>query len=287
MSLIKTYYVLTKPGIIYGNDLSAIAGFFLASHDHFDGKIFLAMLAGISLVMAAACVFNNVIDRDIDKRMLRTSSRAMVKESIPIPHALTFGTLLGLIGLALLNFFTNPLTAGIALIGLITYVGVYTPSKRRTTYSTLLGSIPGATPPVIGYTAVSNHLNTAALLLFLALVFWQMPHFYAIGMFRVKDYAQAGLPILPIKKGGRLTKVHMIVYTLAFAITVSLFSILGFTGIIFLLISSLLSLAWLWMGIQGLTPGTSDTHWARKMFRFSLVTLTALCVLLSISHVLP
>lgn len=286
MSILNRYYLLTKPGIIYGNSLSVIAGFFLASRGSFNLLLFLATLIGLGLVMASGCVFNNYIDRDIDEKMERTKKRALVTKKVSVKNALIFGAILGLLGFGLLYFLTNVLTSFIAFLGFFFYVIVYTFSKRKTVYSTLLGSISGAVPPVVGYTAVTNHFDFAALLLFMILVIWQMPHFYAIAIFRMKEYAAAGIPVLPIEKGIPMTKVHMLVYIFAFVVVTALFSFYGYTGTIFLICMTILGFIWLGLAIRGFT--TANTiQWARQLFFFSLIILLAVSLLLSIDHFLP
>jgi protoheme IX farnesyltransferase len=282
----KAYYLLAKPGIIYGNALSAAAGFFLASKHHFSPGLFLAMLFGIAFVMASGCVFNNYIDRDIDALMNRTKGRALVKGGISHRNALIYATVLGIVGFWLLYAFTNPLTTVIGAIGLFTYVILYTYSKRLTVYGTLIGAVAGAVPPVVGYCAVTNHLDSAAWVLFFILVIWQMPHFYAIAIFRSEDYAAAKLPVLPVKSGIRTTKIHMLIYIIAFLIVSGLLTVLGYTGYIYLGVMVYLSLSWLRLAVQGFTT-KNDVVWARSLFKYSLITLTTACVLLSISVFLP
>ena len=214
--MIKDYYSLTKPGIIRGNLITAAAGFFLASKDIVDMKLLLAMLVGTSLVIASGCVLNNYLDISIDKQMARTKKRALVTGTITSKNALIFATILGLSGEIILLIFTNLLTALIGLFGLFVYVIVYGAAKRRSTHGTLVGSLSGAVPPVAGYTAVTGSLDWAALTLFLILVCWQMPHFYAIAIYRYNEYKAAGLPMLPIVKGIRATKLQILNYCLFF-----------------------------------------------------------------------
>ncbi len=282
--MIKSYYYLTKPGIIYGNSLSVIAGFFLASGRVFNPIIFLATLFGLGFVMASACVFNNYIDREIDEKMERTKKRALVTKKIPVKNALIFGTILGLLGFGLLYLFTNLLTTFIAFIGFFFYVIVYTFSKRVTVYGTLIGSISGATPPVVGYVAVTNHIDTAALLLFLILVVWQMPHFYAIAIFRIKDYASAAIPVLPIVKGVKHTKIQMMLYILALIIIAPFLTFFDYTGYAYMVVVVALGLAWLGMGISGFKT-QDNVLWAKKMFRFSLIVLLVFCFMISVNSV--
>jgi protoheme IX farnesyltransferase len=227
---IATYYQLTKPGIIYGNALPTIAGFFLASKTHINFFVLLAVLVGQSLIIASACVFNNYIDRDIDKKMARTKNRALVRGTLSASSALVYATLLGLIGVAILTAYTNILTVFIGVVGLIVYVVLYGITKRRGPYGTIVGSISGAMPPVAGYTAVSNNLDAAAIILFLILIFWQMPHFYAIAMYRLKDYTAAHIPVLPAKTSMHRTKVHIMVYVIGFILTSLALSVAGYMG---------------------------------------------------------
>jgi heme o synthase len=270
--MLKTYFTLTKPGIIMGNLIPAIAGFFLASQGHFNLGLFVAAMLGLALVIASACVFNNLIDKDIDEKMARTKKRALVIGKVSSKSAVIYGSVLLLLGVLVLGFYTNLLTTLTALTGFFLYVVVYGIAKRKTDWGTVIGSISGAIPPVVGYVAVSNQIDTAAILLFLILVFWQMPHFYAIAIYRLKDYENAGIPVLPIKKGIFVTKIHMLFYVVAFLIAALSLSILGYTGKIYLVVISIISLAWLVYSLMGFKL-ENERKWARKMFMLSLVVL--------------
>ena len=139
--------------------------------------------------MASACVFNNYIDRQVDKKMERTKNRALVTGLISGRNAILFATLLGLIGNLILFLYTNLLTVFVAGLGFFVYVVLYSLWKCRTIYGTAIGSIAGAVPPVVGYCAVSNHFDAGALILFAMMVLWQMPHFFAIALLHFDDYA--------------------------------------------------------------------------------------------------
>ncbi|MES2971779.1 MAG: heme o synthase [Patescibacteria group bacterium] len=283
---LKTYYKLTKPGIIYGNSITAAAGFMLASNGHINFKLLVSMLAGISLVMASGCVYNNVIDRDIDKKMKRTKNRALVTGEVTAQNALMFASVLGIAGITFLITQTNKLTAVVALIGLLTYVVLYGIGKRRSVHGTVIGSISGAVPPVVGYCAVTNRFDLGALLLFLILVCWQMPHFYAIATYRIKDYANAGLPILTVKKGVEAAKKQMIVYILAFIAATIILHATGYTGYTYLVVVSFAGFAWLRLALQGLKTDNNE-RWARKLFGFSLIVLLTFSVMISLDSFLP
>lgn len=283
--MFKTYYTLTKPGIIYGNLITTAAGFFLASKGNINFGLLLATLAGVSLVIGSACVFNNYLDRDIDAKMARTKIRALAAGIIPIRNAIIFATLLGLAGFLLLTKYTNILTAFIGVLAFFDYVILYGISKRRSVHGTLVGSISGAAPVVAGYTSVTNQIDTAALILFLILVLWQMPHFYAIAIYRFKDYAAALVPVLPVKGGIQKTKVHMLFYIIAFMVATMALTFFGYTGQVYLVVAALLGFCWLVLCIKGLRA-SDDKQWARRMFRFSLITITGLCIMISLDSVL-
>lgn len=280
--MIKIYYNLIKPGIIYGNALTLAAGFFLGAKDHPDFNLLLASLFGLSLVIASGCVFNNLLDSDIDNRMERTKNRALVTGAISKQNAIFYGLILGLVGSLILTKYTNLLDTLIGLAGFFVYVALYTPLKRRSVHATLIGAVAGSVPPLVGYTAATRNFDLGAVLLFLILVFWQMPHFYAIGIYRLKDYASAGLPIMPVKKGIAFTKINMLVYIVAFIIVTSLLTVFGFTGYIYLAAASILGLTWLVFAIKGFKENTDEKKWARKMFFFSLLVITLLCVIIPV-----
>ena len=156
----QNYLLVAKPGIVLGNLISAAAGFFLASKGRVDGVALLATLIGISLVVASGCVFNNCIDRELDRKMIRTRNRALAKGLISLKSAVSYATILGIAGMALLWAATNLLSVVITLAGLLIYVGVYSLyMKRNSVYSTLIGSLAGAAPPLAGYCAVTGRLR--------------------------------------------------------------------------------------------------------------------------------
>lgn len=280
--MLKKYYDLAKPGIVYGNSIAVIGGFFLASKGHINIWLFVSALVGSALVMGSGCVFNNFLDRTIDKRMARTKKRALVSGSISGPAALTYGAVLGVIGLALLLWQTNILTMLIGVAGLFFYVVVYGFAKRRTTHSTLVGSISGALPPVAGYCAVSGRLDLGALLLFLVLAFWQMPHFYAIATYRRDEYAAAKLPILTVVKGVKRAKIEMLLYIVGFIIASVLLWASGYAGVVYLVAVSLVGLYWLWLAVKGF-QASNDDKWARGLFGFSLIVLLVFCFAISLN----
>ena len=208
---LKRYLLVTKPGIIFGNLIAVAGGYFLAAQGQIDLGLLLATVIGLSLVVASGCVMNNCIDRDIDRHMQRTRGRVLVTGQISLLAALAHGVVLGLAGFGLLWWYTTPVATALAAFGFFIYVGVYSLwMKRRSVYGTLVGSLSGAMPPVVGYCAVTGQFDTGAALLLLIFCLWQMPHSYAIAIFRFDDYSAAGIPVLPVKEGIRVTKQHIV-----------------------------------------------------------------------------
>ena len=269
----KSYCLLMKPGIIFGNLITTAGGFALASKGALHGGLFFATLLGLSLVIGSACAFNNYIDREADAQMARTKNRPLVRGDVSPKGALAFAAVLGFAGSGVLIALTNFLTLCIALFGFLVYVLLYSFSKYHSIHGTLIGSIAGAVPPVVGYCALSNSLDVAAWILFGIIVAWQMPHFFAIAIYRLKDYEKAGIPVLPLQKGMLRTKVEMILYVIAFTAVSTLLTVCGYTGKGYLVIALALGILWLALGLQGLMR-SDDIRWARKMFLFSLVVIT-------------
>lgn len=271
------YYLITKPGIVLGNLLTVAAGFLLASKGEIHPWLFLATLLGLGLIMASACVFNNYIDRPLDKKMERTKNRPLVTGIISGPNALVFATLLGLLGALVLWLFTNPLTVAIASFGFFVYVVLYSLWKGKTVFGTAIGSIAGATPPLVGYCAVANRLDMGALILFLMLVLWQMPHFFSIALYRLDDYTKAGIPVLPVERGIQRTKIHMVLYIIAFIFTAALLTYFNYTGYVYLSVALFFGALWLALCFKGFHC-LNEHLWAKQMFQLSLVLITALCL---------
>jgi protoheme IX farnesyltransferase len=283
--LLREYYRLTKPGIIYGNMLTATAGFLLASKTHVHLGNLILFVLGLSLVIAAACVFNNYIDRGIDKRMKRTEKRALVTGAISGPRALTFASILGVAGFALLITYTNWLTVLLGAVALLDYVVLYGISKRRSVHSTLVGSISGSAPIVAGYVAVTGRIDAAAVILFLMLTCWQMPHFYAIAIYRAKDYKSAGLPVLPVERGNAAAKRQMVAYIIAFVLACLSLSVWNYTGYTYTVILGLVSLNWLRIALKGFRTD-DDAVWARQVFRYSLIVIMVLSFMVAVGGLL-
>lgn len=279
---VRAYYRLTKPGIVYGNGLMAIAGYFFGAAGSPSLVVFLSMLLGISAVIASACAYNNIIDRDIDAKMERTKARAIPSGQISKLDAVLFASFLLLIGLVLLVLGTNVLTALVALAGHFAYVVLYGYAKRKTVHGTLVGTLSGSTPPVIGYVAATGALDVTALLLFLVLAAWQMPHFYAIAIFRRDDYKRANIPVLSVVSGMEATRRQIIIYVGVFIVTCVLLGLFSPLSLLSTLILILLGAYWLLLCLTSTSADDSIEQWARRQFGWSLKLLLFMCIILSL-----
>jgi protoheme IX farnesyltransferase len=277
------YLTLTKPRISVLVLLTVSAGYALASADRWQGAPLLHALCGIALVAAASSAFNQLLERDSDARMRRTSGRPLPAGRLSVVEVLWFGVLTGVSGVAWLALFVNAATAVLTAITLVLYAGVYTPLKRRTSFCTAVGAIPGALPPVLGWAAAGAPLDAAAFSLFAILFLWQFPHFLAIGWIYRNDYAQAGLKMLPLR--GQLPRVAglMAVGYALVLVPLSLFpSACGLAGDAYLAVALILSLAYLAAAVRFAAGESLST--ARQLLWTSLVYLPVLLVALVWDH---
>ncbi|MDC4777495.1 heme o synthase [Acinetobacter baumannii] len=285
--MLKKYLFLTKPGILFGNFITTLGGFFLAAQGSIDILLLLLTLIGTTLVVASGCVVNNVIDQDIDTKMQRTQNRALVKKTISPTVALVYAFVLGVMGFSILWFGVNGYAFLFAMIGFIVYVGFYSLwTKRTSIHQTVIGSISGASPPVIGYTAVTHQFDVAALLLFLAYALWQMPHSWAIAIYRFDDYKNAGIPILPVAHSIYRTKIECVIYILLFAAVLNGLYCFGYTNVFFLITFNALTAYWFYLSIIGF-KAENDQLWAKRFFLYSVILITLLSLSFSFTYQSP
>lgn len=282
---IKSYYHLSKPGIVYGNLITSTAGYLFVSHWHKLLGLFW-MDIGLALVIGGSCAINNVIDKDIDTKMERTKKRASVTGEIPSTYIRNYGLALIALGAVILSIFNNLTTMYVALFGVLIYVVIYGIAKRRTPYSTMIGAAAGAIPPVVGYTAYSSNIDQGAMILFFILVCWQMAHFYGIALYRKKEYKEAKLMIWPIVKGDWSTQLQAMVFIAIFTIFAMSVFIFGYTGFIYLVVMMVVGLTWLWYSVNIINK-YNPTEWGRKIFISSLIVILITSVALSLGPVLP
>jgi len=287
LEMLKNYINIAKPGIIFGNLVSTAGGFFLAAKGRIDIAVLLATLSGVSLVVASACVFNNYVDRSLDRKMVRTRDRPLAKGTMSLKAALFYALFLGISGAALLWITANLLSTAIVLTGFTIYVGVYSLFlKRNSLYGALAGSLAGAAPPLAGYCAVSNHLDPAAAILLSIFILWQIPHSYSITISWLDDYAAAAIPALPIKHGITAAKRHVVGYIVAFVAAAPMLTFYGYTGYSYLAVATGLGLFWLYLAWSG-HKTSDDRLWARKIYVFSILAIFALSVMMSVDFKAP
>ncbi len=266
---LRAYYRLMKPGIVRGNAIHVIAGSLFASQLPLQWDLIAAVLVGTCLVIASACVANNYMDRGIDAKMKRTKSRPSVTGEVSLLSAMIFTGILLMAGFAILALFTNLLVVGIGAAAYIMYVFVYGWAKRTTAHSTLVGAIPGALPVLAGHVAVVGEFTVGGWLLFLVVFTWQMPHFYAISIFRRKEYKSAHIPVLGAIKPFGTVRAYIGAYMVAYLASITALISLNIIGS--LAGGVLLFGAAVWYIVYIRTSTTDETKWARAIFGTSLI----------------
>jgi protoheme IX farnesyltransferase len=280
---ISAYFELTKPRIAFMLVLSAAAGFYLGSDKGFDWKLFAASMSGIGLLAFGVATLNQFIERNIDGLMKRTARRPLPAGKLSGAEALIFGVALCLIAELLLFFYVNPLTAAFGLVVIVGYVLLYTPLKTRTSASTAIGAIPGAMPPLMGFTAAAGETTLGAWSLFAMLFLWQFPHFLAIAWMYRKQYAEAGILMLPVvEPEGKITARQIVIFTvLLLPVSLAPF-FLGLAGWFYLIGGSILGLWFLYASIQAARAKTDQA--ARKLLLVSVLYLPLIYALLVFNH---
>jgi protoheme IX farnesyltransferase len=273
------YIELTKPRITLMVVLTAFVGYALgATGGLLTGRL-AATLVGTALVAAGASCLNMVLERRTDSLMLRTRTRPLPAGRLRPPEALAFGLALTTTGLALLAWRTGALAATVAFVTWASYLFLYTPLKTRTSLSTVVGALPGALPPVIGWAAARGHLEPGAFVLFAIVFLWQIPHFLAIAWIYREDYARGGLPMLPVlDPDGRITGRQAVANTLALLLVSLVPTAAGIAGTAYLVGALILGLGFTAVAVRAAVLRTPRA--ARWLFVASILYLTALCALL-------
>ncbi|MGA2024555.1 MAG: heme o synthase [Steroidobacteraceae bacterium] len=282
----RDYLELTKPRVVALIVLTAVVGTLLATPGlpPLDALVFGNL--GIALAAASAAAINHVLDRHIDARMGRTRNRPLPSGHLARHQALAFAFVLALCSMTLLVAFVNVLTAVLTFCSLIAYAVIYTVwLKRATPQNIVIGGAAGAAPPVLGWVAVTGHVDARALLLFLIIFAWTPPHFWALAIARRHDYARAHIPMLPVTHGVEFTRLHVLLYTLILCVVTMLPFMVGMSGLIYLGAALLLNARFLWQAIA--LKFTRRDELPMRMFRFSISYLMWLFVALLIDHYLP
>lgn len=280
-SKVADYIMLTKPELTLLSVATAMAGSYLGTVGQVDFTLMLHTFIGTLFIGAGAGALNQYIERKYDAMMKRTENRPLPSGRMLPAEVLLFGIILSMWGVTHLFLFTNPLTSFLGATTSISYLFLYTPLKRITSLSTVVGAIPGALPPVMGWTAVRSEITIEACVLFAILFLWQMPHFLSLSWMYRKDYARAGYPMLAVlDDDGSTIGRQIMLYCSALIPATIASTLVGLTGMIFLLGGVLLGVAFLVCGIFLLKART--IFWARRVFFASLVYLPALLTLMSI-----
>lgn len=280
----RNYALLTKPGLVTGNTIVTIGAYLFAAQGDGDWLTFISMLLGVHLIMSAACVVNNILDRDIDAIMPRTSKRPLATRAMPVVHAALFASILFALSIGILWLGTTLLATAFSLIGFVMYAFVYTYAKRKTIHSTLIGTIAGSMPPLVGYSAHTGSLDISALLLFLILAAWQMPHFFSIAILRNDGYRAAKVPIYSVVRGLGATRRQIIGYTAAYVLVCIALGVWGGVSLIGTLILTVSGLYWLYLCLKPVTSGIRS--WALTQFHYSVYLLLVISVVLSLDNYL-
>jgi protoheme IX farnesyltransferase len=274
---------LTKPRVNFLVLVTTLFGVYIATTTGGVDWLLLAhALLGTALTAASASVFNQIVERRHDARMPRTAHRPLASGRRSVAQAMPLAIGAGVIGVAHLWFFVNPLTSLLGLATLLLYVLVYTPLKRVTWTNTLIGAVPGAIPPLMGYTAVTNTIDLAGLSLFAILFVWQMPHFYAIAILYREDYARGGYRMLPVDDPGLVRTRTQIVFFCLLMLGVSVAPrMLGIAGDGYLATALLLGTIFGGCGMQ--VAATAERRDARRLFFASIVYLPLLLAALTLN----
>ena len=276
---LSAYIELTKPRIAFLLVLTSAAGFYLGTVGTFNIVLFMHSMVGITLLALGVATLNQWFERDIDPLMERTEKRPLPAKKVSPNEALIFGLLQCAIAETYLLVLVNPLTAILGLVVIVGYVLVYTPLKTRTSASTAIGAIPGALPPLMGWTAAANDITMGAWALFVMQFLWQFPHFFAIAWMYREQYKKAGILMLPVvEPDGKLTFRQIVLFTIML-VPVSLAPFfLGLAGTIFLVGASLLGIWFLYASVRSAMDKSNER--ARKLLLVSVIYLPLLFILM-------
>ena len=282
----SAYLELCKPRVVALMVFTAWVGMLLARPGVWPWNALVFGTIGIALMAASAAAINHVVDRKVDAQMLRTKNRPLPTGNLPVSHCLLFAVALGLVGFAILYFMVNLLTAVLTFLSLIGYAIIYTLYLKRATPQNIgIGGAAGATPPLLGWTAVTGQIDPYALVLFLIIFVWTPPHFWALAIYRKEDYAKVGIPMLPVTHGDSYTRLQIIAYTVLLILVTLLPFLMGVNGVVYLIGALLLGAAFLYHALM--MWYTVSHRWALKTFVFSIVYLLVLFAFLLVDRYLP
>ncbi len=279
----RAYLALCKPKVVALIVFTALVGMLLVETSLPSLRVLIFGLSGIGLAAASGAAINHWVDRRIDMVMARTSKRPLPKGEMPPHHALAFAVGIGVIGLAMLAIEVNVLTAVLTALSLIGYAVIYTMYlKHATPYNIVLGGAAGATPPLLGWAAVTGQVNAESLLLFLIVFAWTPPHFWALAIKRRDEYARAGVPMLPVTHGVDFTKKQIVLYVAALIGITIMPTIIGLNGLVYLVGALIFGSRFLWHAVR-LYISRTDAY-AMPTFAYSIKYLMLLFGLMLLDH---
>lgn len=278
----RDYYELTKPNVVYLMLLTSAIGMFMSVPGIVPLDILILGNLGIGLCSACGAVVNHLVDQRIDMLMARTNKRPVAQGRISQFQAGIFAAVLGLIGMTILLVGVNQLTAWLTLFSLIGYAVIYTLwLKRATPQNIVIGGLPGAAPPLLGWTSVTNEIHGHALLLVLIIFAWTPPHFWALAINRREDYARAAIPMLPVTHGVEYTSLHILLYTFILIAASLLPFATGMSGVLYLAGAVVLGIIHLYWSIQIMRGNPKAPM---QTFKFSIIYLMAIYMIMLIDH---
>ena len=283
MTLLKSYYELCKPNVVYMMLICAFVGMLLAEESVSSFWYLLVSLSGIAFCAASAAAINQVIDRNTDASMTRTDQRPLPQGELSATHASIFALVIGILGALILYLYVNTLTMILTLASLIGYAFIYTVYlKRATPQNIVIGGLAGAAPPLLGWASVSNTIEPYALLLVLIIFVWTPPHFWALAIYRKDEYAKESIPMLPVTHGVIFTKLQIVLYTIILFIVSLLPYVVLMSGEIYLFSALALSTLFLYYSIN--LYYSNDDEDAMKTFQFSIYYIFLIFLALLLDH---
>jgi protoheme IX farnesyltransferase len=282
----RLYLALTKPRVVALIVFTAIVGTLMSTPGLPPWRALLWGNLGIALAAASAAAINHVLDRRIDAQMSRTRGRPLPTGGLNERQALSFAAVLGFVSMAVLGLLVNPLTAMLTFASLIGYAIIYTAwLKRATSQNIVIGGAAGAAPPVLGWTAVTGHVDADALLLFLIIFAWTPPHFWALAIARRDEYARAGIPMLPVTHGVAHTRLQVLLYTVLLVLVTLLPYLTRMSGLIYLATALVLDGLFLYHAL--ILKISTRQELPMRVFRFSVNYLMWMFAALLVDHYLP
>jgi len=282
-TIFNEFLELTKPKVVALIVFTAVVGMFLSTPGAIPLDILIFATLGIGLAAGSAASINHVLDQRADAEMARTQNRPLPQGNLTGLQALVFAAVLGVVAMTILNYWVNALTAGLTFLSLIGYSVVYTVFlKRATPQNIVIGGAAGAAPPVLGWAAVTGEVSADALLLFLIIFVWTPPHFWALALYREKEYAKVNIPMLPVTHGSDYTRLHILLYTLLLVAVSTLPYATKMTGLIYLIGVSLLNIGFIYYAWKLYRQYSDRVAW--KTFTYSIQYLSLLFALLLVDH---